>query len=176
MWRAGDEIYTAAVRYDGPSIVLFYGLYDNDNKDFIDWEAGESHLYEEPFRELSEFAREYADPYLFYMTQTRTYGRRWRFWTTEYSFFWMQGSKPGRKRSPEITCEAVCWCRVPSILNPLIIPYSVGRQPKQGQTLPTALLKSMRTRNKSLDSPGNCRKFWRESRDNILKASSRRIY
>lgn len=47
--------------YDGTAIVLYYGLYDNDNKTFIDWEAGESHLDEEPFKELLEFAREYAD-------------------------------------------------------------------------------------------------------------------
>lgn len=47
--------------FDGIEIVLFYGLYDNDNKDFIDWEAGESHLDEEPFKELLKFAREYAD-------------------------------------------------------------------------------------------------------------------
>lgn len=47
--------------YDGIDIVLYYGLYDNDNRDFIDWEAGESHLDEEPFKDLLEFAREYAD-------------------------------------------------------------------------------------------------------------------
>ena len=47
--------------YDGTAIVLYYGLYDNDNKTFIDWEAGESHLDEEPFKEFLEFAREYAD-------------------------------------------------------------------------------------------------------------------
>ena len=48
-------------RYDGTDIVLYYGLYDNDNRDFIDWETGESHLKEESFREFLEFAREYAD-------------------------------------------------------------------------------------------------------------------
>lgn len=47
--------------YDGIDIVLYYGLYDNDNRDFIDWETGESHLDEEPFKDLLEFAREYAD-------------------------------------------------------------------------------------------------------------------
>ena len=47
--------------FDGTAIVLYYGLYDNDNKIFIDWEAGESHLDEEPFKEFLEFAREYAD-------------------------------------------------------------------------------------------------------------------
>ena len=48
--------------YDGTEIVLYYGLYDNDNRDFIDWEAGKSRLTEEPFREFLEFAREYANP------------------------------------------------------------------------------------------------------------------
>lgn len=47
--------------FNGIEIVLFYGLYDNDNKDFVDWETGESHLDEEPFKELLKFAREYAD-------------------------------------------------------------------------------------------------------------------
>ena len=47
--------------FDGTAIVFYYGLYDNDNKTFIDWEAGESHLNEEPFKEFLEFAREYAD-------------------------------------------------------------------------------------------------------------------
>lgn len=47
--------------YDGTAIILYYGLCDNDNKTFIDWEAGESHLNEEPFKEFLEFAREYAD-------------------------------------------------------------------------------------------------------------------
>lgn len=48
---------------DGNAIVLKYGLYDNNNRDFIDWEAGKSHLDEEPFMKLLEFAREYADDY-----------------------------------------------------------------------------------------------------------------
>ena len=42
-------------------IVTYYGLSDNDNKTFIDWEAGESHLDEEPFVELLKFAKMYAD-------------------------------------------------------------------------------------------------------------------
>ena len=45
----------------GWAIVLYYGLCDNDNKTFIDWENGKSHLTEEPFLDLLEFAREYAD-------------------------------------------------------------------------------------------------------------------
>lgn len=48
--------------YDGTSIVMYYGLYDNDNRDFIDWETGQSHLKEKPFREFLEFAGKYADP------------------------------------------------------------------------------------------------------------------
>ncbi len=42
-------------------IVLFYGLFDNDNKAFIDWENGESHLEKEAFQKLLEFAKEYED-------------------------------------------------------------------------------------------------------------------
>lgn len=46
---------------DGCRLVVVYGLYDVSNKDYIDWEAGKSHLSEKPFLELLEFAREYAD-------------------------------------------------------------------------------------------------------------------
>lgn len=46
---------------DAFSIVMKYGLYDNDNTAYIDWKKGESHLTEQPFRELLEFAAEYAD-------------------------------------------------------------------------------------------------------------------
>ena len=46
---------------DGIAIVLWYGLYDNDNKQYIDWENRASHLTEEPFLELLEFAKKYAD-------------------------------------------------------------------------------------------------------------------
>lgn len=45
----------------GVGIVMYYGLYDEENKAFIDWEEGESHLTENPFLELMAFAREYAD-------------------------------------------------------------------------------------------------------------------
>lgn len=45
----------------GMQIVQYYGLYDNDNKAFIDWEKGESHLKETPFLEFLAFAKEYAD-------------------------------------------------------------------------------------------------------------------
>lgn len=46
---------------DGVDIVMAYGLHDEDNTAFIDWEKGESHLTEEPFLELMAFAKEYAD-------------------------------------------------------------------------------------------------------------------
>ncbi len=46
---------------DGTGIVVLFGLRDDGSKVYIDWEAGESHLTEEPFIELLEFAREYAD-------------------------------------------------------------------------------------------------------------------
>lgn len=46
----------------GVDIVVKYGLYDNDNTAYIDWEKGESHLTEEPFLELLEFAYRYQDP------------------------------------------------------------------------------------------------------------------
>lgn len=45
----------------GSQIVLKYALSDASNKDYIDWEAGKSHLTEEPFLEVLEFAREYAE-------------------------------------------------------------------------------------------------------------------
>ena len=44
----------------GVGIVMYYGLYDEENKAFIDWEKGESHLTEQPFLELLAFAKEYA--------------------------------------------------------------------------------------------------------------------
>lgn len=47
--------------FDGMDIVEYYGLFDNSNTAFIDWEKGESHLTQEPFLELLEFARQYAD-------------------------------------------------------------------------------------------------------------------
>lgn len=42
-------------------IVRDYGLSDDGNTAYIDWEKGESHLDEKPFIELLEFAREYSD-------------------------------------------------------------------------------------------------------------------
>lgn len=45
----------------GFDIVMDYGLYDNDNRKFIDWEKGESHLDEAPFLAFLAFAKEYAD-------------------------------------------------------------------------------------------------------------------
>ena len=46
---------------DSVGIVMAYGLHDEENKTFIDWEKGESHLMEEPFLELMAFAKEYGD-------------------------------------------------------------------------------------------------------------------
>lgn len=46
---------------DVSAIVLEYGLRDDGNTAYIDWEKGESHLTEPPFAELLEFAAEYAD-------------------------------------------------------------------------------------------------------------------
>lgn len=43
----------------GRQLVLQYALSDRSNKAYIDWERGESHLDEQPFLELLEFAREY---------------------------------------------------------------------------------------------------------------------
>lgn len=45
----------------GVQMIMAYGLHDEENKAFIDWEKGESHLAEEPFLELMAFAKEYAD-------------------------------------------------------------------------------------------------------------------
>lgn len=47
--------------YTGTDIVYNFGLLDNNNKDYIDWTKGESHLTEAPFLELLSFAKEYAD-------------------------------------------------------------------------------------------------------------------
>lgn len=47
--------------YSGVDIVKYYGLYDNSNTAYIDWENGESHLTKKPFLDLLAFAKEYAD-------------------------------------------------------------------------------------------------------------------
>ena len=47
--------------FSGSDIVYYFGLYDKDNRDYIDWEMGESHLNEEAFLSLLEFAEEYRD-------------------------------------------------------------------------------------------------------------------
>lgn len=57
--NSGAEVLQCGAR--GRDIVMEYGLLDNDNKKFIDWEKGESHLDEAPFLELLAFAKEYAD-------------------------------------------------------------------------------------------------------------------
>lgn len=46
---------------DEMDIIMWYGLYDNSNTQYIDWEKGESHLTEQPFLELLKFAAKYAD-------------------------------------------------------------------------------------------------------------------
>lgn len=47
--------------YEGTEIVIYYGLLDNENRQFIDWERKESHLSEQPFIELLQFANDYRD-------------------------------------------------------------------------------------------------------------------
>ena len=42
-------------------IVYEYGLFDHENPTYIDWEQGESHLDQEPFKRLLEFAKAYGD-------------------------------------------------------------------------------------------------------------------
>lgn len=65
-----DQMYQAVrnssveileAKADGVNIVMAYGLHDEGNTAFIDWEKGESHLTEKPFLELMAFAKEYAD-------------------------------------------------------------------------------------------------------------------
>ncbi|MCM1058463.1 MAG: extracellular solute-binding protein [Firmicutes bacterium] len=46
---------------DSLDIVLEYGLKPHDNPSFIDYEAGVSHLAEQPFIDFLEFAKEYGD-------------------------------------------------------------------------------------------------------------------
>lgn len=41
-------------------LIYYYGLLDVSNKEYIDWEAGESHLSETPFLRLLEFTQKYA--------------------------------------------------------------------------------------------------------------------
>lgn len=62
MMEAVRASETVVLQYgcSGVGIVMYYGLYDEENKSFIDWENGESHLTEQPFLDLLAFAREYA--------------------------------------------------------------------------------------------------------------------
>ena len=46
---------------DGKDLVYAYGLLDTENKSYIDWEKGISHLTEQPFAELVRFAEKYQD-------------------------------------------------------------------------------------------------------------------
>lgn len=56
-----SDVQIFAQAMTGMEIVWYCGLVDNDNKELIDWEAGESHLTEKPFLELLAFAKEYED-------------------------------------------------------------------------------------------------------------------
>lgn len=42
-------------------IIMWFGLYDNENEEYIDWDTKESHLSEEPFKKLLRFALKYGD-------------------------------------------------------------------------------------------------------------------
>lgn len=46
---------------DGTQVVLKYALSDNSNRTYIDWENKKSHLTEQAFIDLLEFAKEYGD-------------------------------------------------------------------------------------------------------------------
>ncbi len=61
---------TLEVNMDGMDIVLRYGLMTPDNPQFIDYEAGISHLTEQPFLDFLEFAKDYSDE-LYYTTEDR---------------------------------------------------------------------------------------------------------
>lgn len=58
---------TLEIDMDSMDIVLYYGLMTADNPQFIDYEAGISHLTEQPFLDFLEFARDYKDE-LYYTT------------------------------------------------------------------------------------------------------------
>ncbi len=57
--NSGAEILQGGL--DGSGIIFWFGLFDGSNKAYIDWENGESHLTEEPFLKLMEFAKKYRD-------------------------------------------------------------------------------------------------------------------
>ena len=57
----GSSVKLLHPGFDLTDIVLYFGLFDDGNKTFIDWEKGESHLEGEAFAELLEFARQYED-------------------------------------------------------------------------------------------------------------------
>ncbi len=56
-----SEVLALQKGMDGKAIVLRYALWDDSNTDYIDWENKVSHLNEEPFLQVLEFAKEYAD-------------------------------------------------------------------------------------------------------------------
>lgn len=55
--------------FDSLDIVLEYGLAPRDNPAFIDYEAGVSHLAEQPFIDFLKFAKNYGDD-LYYTAET----------------------------------------------------------------------------------------------------------
>lgn len=57
--NSGAEVLQAGA--SSMDIVMCYGLYDNDNRKFIDWEKGESHLDEASFLDFLAFVKEYTD-------------------------------------------------------------------------------------------------------------------
>ncbi len=64
---------TLEVNMDGMDIVLRYGLMTPDNPQFIDYEAGISHLTEQPFLEFLEFAKDYSDELYYTTADPRNY-------------------------------------------------------------------------------------------------------
>ena len=60
---------TLVIRQDSMDIVLSYGLMTPENPQFIDYEAGISHLTEQPFLDFLEFAGDYGDE-LYYTTDS----------------------------------------------------------------------------------------------------------
>lgn len=58
--RSSDVRILQRLLYNS-QVVIKYVLWDRSNKDYIDWEAGVSHLSEEPFLEALEFVKEYTD-------------------------------------------------------------------------------------------------------------------
>ena len=56
-----EGVISLATDTDGSDLVFSYGLADTDNTAYIDWNMRKSHLAEQPFRELVEFAKRYQE-------------------------------------------------------------------------------------------------------------------